>query len=72
MLSSFLSIIFNDDAKYEISELPQDASERKYFRVLKGLDRFILKQYNPQNYNPNDFIKIKTGKTSAVSYMLKI
>jgi aminoglycoside/choline kinase family phosphotransferase len=63
MLSTFLNNILG--AKdYKILDLPQDASCRKYSRIIKGEKSFILKTYNPSEYDPTDFIKITKILTS--------
>ncbi len=56
LVSLFLSGLFSSN--YEIESLPQDASGRKYSRVISELDSFILKQYSISNYDPKNFIYI--------------
>ena len=57
MLSDFLHGILKTNS-YQIFALPEDASGRKYFRVTKDVERFILKQYLKDKYDPKDFINI--------------
>jgi aminoglycoside/choline kinase family phosphotransferase len=57
MLSNFLHSILKTNS-YQILALPEDASGRKYFRVTKDVESFILKEYLKDKYDPKDFINI--------------